>query len=94
MRFRPKPTQPMIKTSLGFSTSRVLLASSIVIMTKEELTLQRDEPLDGLQEDTDAQTKQKNSIEKGAEQLDSLPAEGECLGRICSLGDLAHMSIG
>lgn len=61
-------------------------------MAVKRLTLKRNEPLDGLQEDANAQTKQEDTIEKRAQQLDSLPAERQCLGRIRSLGDLVGMS--
>lgn len=42
-------------------------------------TFNRDEPLDGLQEDANPQGKKKYAIEEGAEQFGSLPTKGEVL---------------
>ena len=52
------------------------------------LTLDRQEPLDGLEKDGHAQSEKENAIEEGTKQGGSSPAEGEIVGRFGSLRDL------
>ena len=51
-------------------------------------TLDRDESLDGLQEDADSQCQQEDTIEESTEQLRSLPAKRKVLGGLSPFGYL------
>lgn len=47
--------------------------------------LDRYEPLDGLQENADAQGQEEDPVEESAQQLGPLPSKGEVLGRFAPL---------
>ena len=51
--------------------------------------MQGDEAFNGLQEDTDAQSKKEDAIEKDTKQLCTLPAKRETLRRVAFLRNLA-----
>jgi len=55
--------------------------------------LERDEALDGLEKDADAQGEQEGAVEEGAEQPGALPAKREILAKLGLLGDLFRESV-
>jgi hypothetical protein len=56
------------------------------------LTLQGNKSLNGLQKYTNTQPQQKNTIEKGTEQLSPLPTKSKLLRRVTALGFLHFTS--
>ncbi len=53
-------------------------------------TLDRDEALDGLQEDADSQRQQEDTIKESTQQLRSLPAKRKVLGGLSPFGYLYY----
>lgn len=51
-----------------------------------------DEPLDGLQEDTNTQSQQEDTIEEGTDETSSLPTKGKILARCSLFGNLWRIS--
>jgi hypothetical protein len=52
--------------------------------------LDRDEALNGLEEDADSERKQKGSVEEGTEQAGALPSEREILRGLAFARDLVR----
>ena len=88
MMFRTSPIQPIIRTSLGSSMSGERLATTLSPRHRRGRTLERDKPLDCLEEDADAKCQEKDAIEESAKERCALPSKREILRRVATLRDL------